>query len=116
MTRDFELGKWITGKYKTRAAFAKKLGVDPTRLSRWMNLSDGISDDYQQKIRDLKYDGPWPQEEAKATPAQAPGPYVTEAAFEVWRQYWREGEERILNRLKTLEDQVQKLRQQAESK
>ena len=82
MPRDFNLGRWIRDKYRSQAKFAEKLGVDPTRLSRWMNLSDGISDEYQAKIRKLGYTGPWPNEEAQESPALAGGPYVTEKAFE----------------------------------
>ena len=115
MTRLSNLGKWIKGKYRSQAAFAQKLGVDPTRLSRWLNLADGISDEYQAKIRKLGYSGPWPDEESQEAPAPAGGPYVTEKDFAEWRGYWRGGMEGVLERLKALEDQVRTLRQQAGS-
>lgn len=81
MTRLLNLGEWIREKHKSQRAFAEKLGVDATRLSRWLNLSDGISEDYKAKIRKLGYTGPWPSEEAQESPAPAGGPYVTEKDF-----------------------------------
>jgi transcriptional regulator with XRE-family HTH domain len=107
------LGDWITGKWKTQVAFAEKMGVRQSQISRWISGTNEISEEYQEKIRKLGYKGPWPERKAQEAPPPAGGSYVTEAAFEVWRKYWREGEEGILKRLTTLEDQVQKLRQQA---
>lgn len=111
LPRDSALGEWIREKFRSQAKFAEKLGVDPTRLSRWMNRVDGISDDYQAKIRKLGYTGPWPREEAQEAPAPAGGPYVTEKDFAEWRGYWRGGMEALLKRVDDLEDQVRKLRQ-----
>ncbi len=79
MTRLLALGKWIKEKHRSQAAFAQKLGVDPTRLSRWLNLSDGISAEYQAKIRKLGYQGPWPADEAAPEPEGKP---VTRAEFD----------------------------------
>jgi len=107
------LGDWVTGKWKTQSALAEKLGVRQGQISRWISGENEISDGYQEKIRKLGYKGPWPEKKAQEPAASAGGPYVTEAAFEVWRKYWREGEEGVLKRLAALEDQVRKLRQQA---
>lgn len=80
--QDFELGKWISGKWKTQVAFSEKLGVHQGRVSRWLNGQDGISAEYQAAIRKLGYTGPWPQEEAQDAAAGGPALYVTREEFE----------------------------------
>lgn len=115
MTRLSNLGKWIKDKYRSQAAFAQKLGVDPTRLSRWLNLSDGISDEYQAKIRKLGYSGPWPDDEEQIAPAPAGGPHATvsevaelRGAVKAHVEQWERGQEKVLQRL---EDALRRIEQ-----
>jgi hypothetical protein len=114
------LGRWINEKYRSQVVFAEKVGAHPTMVSRWLSGKEGVSPDYQDKIRALKYVGPWPREEAQETPAQAGGPYVTEKDFAEWRGYWRAGTEGVLERLataeKTIADLVRRLDQLEGSK
>jgi transcriptional regulator with XRE-family HTH domain len=122
MPRDLELGKWIRERHKSQAAFAKKLGVDPTRLSRWLNLSDGISADYQAAIRKLGYTGPWPAEEAEDAAAGGPAPYVTReelaelrGALKAHVEYWRTGEGKVLQRLEELAQRIEAIERRVNS-
>lgn len=62
------LGKWITEKYRSQVIFAEKVGAHPTMVSRWLSGREGISPDYRDKIRGMKYAGPWPQDEAQEVP------------------------------------------------
>lgn len=71
MQQDFELGKWIREKWKSQVAFSTKLGVNQARVSKWLSLTEGVSPDYQAKIRKMGYTGPWPREEAKEAAAPA---------------------------------------------
>lgn len=114
MPRVLELGKWIREKHKSQAAFAKKLGVDPTRLSRWLNLSDGISEVYKLKIQKMGYSGPWPEDEAQEATAPAGETYATASALAELRgalkahvEYWREGEGKVLLRLEELARKIE---------
>lgn len=66
MTQENNLGKWVKDKYGSQAQFAQEIGADPTLVSRWMN-GHGISDAYKEKIRDLKYKGPWPEGKKEIT-------------------------------------------------
>jgi len=106
MQQDSNLGKWIREKWRTQVAFAEKLGVHQGRLSKWLGGAEGISDDYQAKIRKLGYVGPWPSEEAKEASAPVGGPYVTVADFAEWRGYWRAGTERVLEEAEAMKKQI----------
>jgi hypothetical protein len=110
----FNLGEWIRDKWKTQAVFAEKMGVAQGRVSKWLTAAEGISPDYQAKIRKLGYQGPWPQEEAKETPAAAGSPYVTASELAELRgavkahvEYWREGEGKVLLRLEELARKIE---------
>jgi len=71
MPQDLNLGNWIREKWGSQVAFAEKLGVQQSRVSKWLSGREGVSQDYQGKIRKLGYSGPWPREEAKEAPAPA---------------------------------------------
>lgn len=76
-------------------------------VSRWLGGA-GISGEYQKAIRKLGYQGPFPEEEESAPGG---GPFVTETAFEAWRKFWYEGQERVL---KSYEDRLKDLSQRIE--
>lgn len=109
MPQDLNLGKWIKEEWGSQVAFSEKLGVQQSRVSKWLSGREGISQDYQTRIRKLGYKGPWPAEEAQESPAAAGGPYVTEKDFAEWRGYWRAGTEGVLERLKAAEDTIKDL-------
>lgn len=106
------LKEWRKSKGWSQADLAEKLGGNQKTYGAYETGRNDIPHDVRAKLKKMGYTGPWPREEA---PASAGGPYVTEAAFAEWRGYWRGGMEGVLERLKALEDQVQKLRQQAGS-
>lgn len=115
MPLDFSLGKWIREKWKTQIAFSEKLGVHQARVSKWLSGIDGISDEYQEKIRKMGYKGPWPQEEAKEVSAPAGGPYATasdlaelKGAVRAHVEQWERGQEKVLQRL---EDALRRIEQ-----
>ncbi len=68
MTQENNLGRWIREKFGSQAQLAQKMGIHPTMISRWM-AGNGMSEDYQAKIRKLGYTGPWPREEVQEAPA-----------------------------------------------
>jgi transcriptional regulator with XRE-family HTH domain len=63
-----KLGDWIKSKYKSQAAFAEELGVQQSRVSKWLSGAEAIPEDFRDRIERLKYKGPWPREEAQAAP------------------------------------------------
>lgn len=103
----FNLGEWIREKWKTQAVFAEKLGVTQGRVSKWLTAAEGVSADYQAKIRKLGYQGPWPAEEAQEPAPPTGGPYITEkdAARELGKL-----EGRIETLEKRLEEALEQLR------
>jgi transcriptional regulator with XRE-family HTH domain len=103
------LGEWIKDKHKTQAAFAEKMGVRQGRVSRWMSGEDGISPEYQEKIRKLGYKGPWPERQAQEAAAPAGATYVTREELAELRgavrahiEQWERGQEKVLRRLEAL--------------
>lgn len=78
---DSSLGKWIKGRFGSQVAFSEKMGIHPTRVSRWLKGQDGISTDYQDAIRGMGYEGSWPKEEAQDALAGGPAPYVTREEY-----------------------------------
>jgi hypothetical protein len=85
-----KLGEWIKVKWKTQGAFGDKLGVAQGRVSKWVLGTEGITEDYQARIRKLGYTGPWPREEAQEAPqalqaVAGPGmtPKHVEEAFKI---------------------------------
>lgn len=74
------LGDWIRDKHKTQQALAEKLGVQQSRVSKWVK-GESIPKAYQDALRDLKYKGPWPSEEASPAPRSgspgAEGDYIS---------------------------------------
>jgi hypothetical protein len=106
---DYKLGKWIKERYGSQVAFSDKMGVHPTRVSKWLKAQDGISSDYQAAIRKLGYVGPWPAEEAQDQAAGGPAPYVTReelaelrGALRAHIEQWERGQEKVLRRLEAL--------------
>lgn len=113
MREYLDLGEWIRDKYKTQASFAEKMGVRQGRVSRWMSGEDGVSEEYQEKIRKLGYKGPWPERRAQDL-ASAGGPFATASdlaevrgALKAHVEYWREGEGKVLLRLEELARRIE---------
>lgn len=66
-----ELGRWIKDKYGSQAGLADALGVQQSRVSKWVSGAESISDPIQAKLRGMKYKGPWPREQAQAPAVEA---------------------------------------------
>jgi len=100
------LGDWIRDEFKSQAAFAEKLGVQQSRVSKWLSGAEAIPETIRDRIEALKYKGPWPREERQKAPPTGEEYYVTreeflelKTALKVHIEYWERGEEKVLQRL-----------------
>lgn len=89
------LGDWIRDKHGSQAGLAEKLGVQQSRISKWLKGREPIPEAYQAKLRAMKYAGPWPREEAQEAPA---------GDFTPREDYWK-----LVGRVEALERIVQNL-------
>lgn len=105
-----DIGAWVKATFGTQAKAAKALGTRQNVISQWVSGRNRPSEEAQALLRRKGYDGPF-VEPARARESQAGGPYVTEAAFEAWRKFWYEGQERVL---KNYEDRLKDLTQRIE--
>ncbi len=55
------LESWIGLVWKDQAALAEKMGVARNTVSQWMTGKSRIKPPVREKLKDLGYDGPWPE-------------------------------------------------------
>lgn len=59
------LGEWIKAEFGSQQALAEELGIQQSRISKWLKGREPIPETYQKAIRKLKFNGPWPREEVQ---------------------------------------------------
>jgi hypothetical protein len=74
------LGKWIKERFKTQGALAEELGLQQSRISKWLG-GEPIPKTYQDRIRKLGYKGAWPTELPQEASAGASASYLTREEF-----------------------------------
>ncbi len=83
---NLDLGKWIKEKYGSQEGLAAELGVQQSRVSKWLKGREPIPETYREAIKALKFKGGWPSRDVGADATTAPaGDYITREEFAEWR-------------------------------
>ncbi len=57
-----ELESWIKSEFKNQTGLATKLGLGPSRVSKWVNQDETMAEEWQEKLKAMGYTGPWPKD------------------------------------------------------
>jgi transcriptional regulator with XRE-family HTH domain len=104
------LKDWRKQKGWRQEDLADKLGEPRPTFQSWETGRSAIPPAIQAKLRKMGYDGPWPQEEAKTAEGVTREEFADlKAALKAHVEYWRDGEERVLQKLMELGQRISQL-------
>lgn len=111
--------EWRKSKGYTQDSVAEILKINLKSYSAYETGRTEVPHEVKKRLEKAGYDGPWPQEEAKATSTVDLSHLLTREEFAEWRGYWKAGTEKLLTdlvdqarRIGELEKQVADLQKQ----